>query len=519
MTAPVKMGVSLGWFVILTTLLFGRWSGAVMGAMMAAAATYLVAHGSHPVLTRRQGSILGSQVGLVVGAMGLLGSLVQAWGILPLSGFAPLPVLEALSYGAGSLIFSLLGGMGMGVFQVVSPRWRQVNLMILAGFLVLFPVLDRLVGLNWIATVIYILIFALLALGLNITVGYAGLLDLGYAAFFAIGAYATGILTSPQMGLEWSFWLVLWIAAAIAAVAGIILGTPTLPLVGDYLAIVTLGFGQIVPILFRNLTRVTLYEPISKLIADATNQPELAICLLGCERPINLTNGEAGINPIGRPWLTGVGFFASDNYFAWCYLILVLVTLAVIAISRLRDSRLGRAWNAMREDELAASTMGINLVQTKLLAFSMGATFSGFAGAFYAAFINAIFPSVFDFSISVIILCMVILGGLGNLAGVILGCVIIMGSDRLFLEQMAQVLKDILNTSILPNIPDAGVRELISVTIDPTQMRLLLFGITLVIVMIVRPEGLIPRSQGVQAVPPPAAPIPSQEPAAVSSQS
>ncbi|MEN9220716.1 MAG: hypothetical protein Q6K08_07915, partial [Thermostichales cyanobacterium GMQP_bins_62] len=193
MTAPVKMGVSLGWFVILTTLLFGRWSGAVMGAMMAAAATYLVAHGSHPVLTRRQGSILGSQVGLVVGAMGLLGSLVQAWGILPLSGFAPLPVLEALSYGAGSLIFSLLGGMGMGVFQVVSPRWRQVNLMILAGFLVLFPVLDRLVGLNWIATVIYILIFALLALGLNITVGYAGLLDLGYDDFFAIGAYATGI--------------------------------------------------------------------------------------------------------------------------------------------------------------------------------------------------------------------------------------------------------------------------------------------------------------------------------------
>jgi branched-chain amino acid transport system permease protein len=516
MSAPLKTAFSLGLFVILTTLLFGGWSGAVMGGLLAAAAVYLTS--SHGVTTRKQGTTLGTQVGVVVGGMAALGSLLQAWGIQPLAGYSGLPLPEVLGYAVGALVVSILGGMLMGYFQVPSPHLRRTNLILLGAFVLLFPFIDQISQLNWISTVIYILIFALLALGLNITVGYAGLLDLGYAAFFAIGAYATGILTTPQMGWEWNFWLVLWIAAAIAAIAGVILGTPTLPLVGDYLAIVTLGFGQIVPILFRNLTRVTLYEPISKLIADATNQPELALCLLGCERPINLTNGEAGINPVGRPWIPIVGFFASDNYWAWYYLILALVVGAVIAISRLRDSRLGRAWNAMREDELAASTMGINLVQTKLLAFSMGATFSGFAGAFYAAFISAIFPSVFDFSISVIILCIVILGGMGNLAGVILGCVIIMGADRLFLEQLAQVLKDILNTSLLPAITDQGMRELISVTVDPLQMRMLLFGITLVIVMIVRPEGLIPRSQGVQAVAPSPVAAPSQ-PTVVSSQS
>ncbi|HEY9876266.1 MAG TPA: branched-chain amino acid ABC transporter permease, partial [Candidatus Obscuribacterales bacterium] len=155
-------------------------------------------------------------------------------------------------------------------------------------------------------------------------------------------------------------------------------------------------------------------------------------------------------------------------------------------------SRLGRAWAAIREDELAASAMGINLVRTKLLAFAMGATFSGFAGSFYAAYISAIFPSVFDFSVSVIILCMVILGGLGNMTGVILGGIIIMGADRLFLPQLAQVLKGILNTSVLPNIASPQWRDFLATTLDPIQMRLFLFGLTLVVMMIVRPEGLIP---------------------------
>jgi branched-chain amino acid transport system permease protein len=278
----------------------------------------------------------------------------------------------------------------------------------------------------------------------------------------------------------------------VAAIAGVILGAPTLRLRGDYLAIVTLGFGEIIPVVFRNLTEVRIYEPISQIFASILRRPTMAICLVGCDRPLNLTGGEAGINPIGRPFLPIIGTFSSSNYFPWYYLILFLVVFAYFIIGRLRDSRLGRSWAAIREDELAASAMGINLVQTKLLAFAMGATFSGFAGAFYAAYISAIFPSVFDFSVSVIILCMVILGGLGNMTGVILGGIIIMSADRLFLPQLAQVLKSFLNTSVLPNIANPTLRDFVATSIDPIQMRLLLFGLTLVIMMIVRPEGLVP---------------------------
>lgn len=173
-------------------------------------------------------------------------------------------------------------------------------------------------------------------------------------------------------------------------------------------------------------------------------------------------------------------------------MILFLVIFSYFAISRLRDSRLGRAWTAIREDELAASAMGINLVRTKLLAFAMGAAFAGFAGAFYAAYISAIFPSVFDFSVSVIILCMVILGGLGNMTGVILGGIIIMGADRLFLPQIARILEGIRTTTLLPLISNPQWQEFIRTSLDPTQMRLFLFGLTLVIMMLVRPEGLVP---------------------------
>jgi branched-chain amino acid transport system permease protein len=323
-------------------------------------------------------------------------------------------------------------------------------------------------------------------------VGYAGLLDLGYAAFFAIGAYTTGLLSSSQLNIAWNFWVVLPIAAVVAAIAGVILGAPTLRLRGDYLAIVTLGFGEIVPVIFRNLTEVRIDEPISKMFGSLFGHPEWGICLLGCDRPLNLTNGEAGINPIGRPSLPFVGTFESSNYLPWYYLILALVVFSYFMIDRLRDSRLGRSWAAIREDELAASAMGINLVKSKLLAFAMGATFSGFGGAFYAAYISAIFPTVFDFSVSVIILCMVILGGLGNMTGVILGGIIIMAADRLYLPQLAKVLKGFLSTSVLPNIPNPQLQDFIATSLDPTQMRLFLFGLTLVIMMIVRPEGLVP---------------------------
>jgi len=175
--------------------------------------------------------------------------------------------------------------------------------------------------------------------------------------------------------------------------------------------------------------------------------------------------------------------------------VLALVVFSMFMISRLRDSRLGRAWAAIREDELAASAMGINRVNTKLLAFAMGATFSGFAGAFYGSYITAIFPSVFDFSVSVIILCMVILGGLGNMTGVLLGCIIIMAADRLYLPKLAEVLKGLLNTSVLPNISNPALRDFIATSFDPIQMRLFLFGLVLVIMMIVRPEGLVPSAR------------------------
>src|SRR5919202_1860345 len=203
--------------------------------------------------------------------------------------------------------------------------------------------------------------------------------------------------------------------------------------------------------------------------------PEWAICLVGCDRPLNLTNGEAGVNPIGSPVLPFIGTFNASDYLPWYYLILLLVVFAYFMIGRLRDSRLGRAWTAIREDELAASAMGVDLVKTKLLAFAMGATFSGFAGAFFAAYISAIFPSTFDFSISVIVLCMVILGGMGNMTGVILGGLIIQSSDRLFLVQFAGLLKGLLNTSVYPHVSQAGVRDFLATSLDPVQLRLLLF--------------------------------------------
>jgi branched-chain amino acid transport system permease protein len=355
---------------------------------------------------------------------------------------------------------------------------------------------------RWIAALITVQIFSLLALGLNIVVGYAGLLDLGYAAFFAIGAYTTGLLNSPQLNIHWNFWLIIWISAAVAAVAGLILGTPTLPLRGDYLAIVTLGFGEIVPIVFRNLIAVTLREPITRLCLIGCN-PAVEIrnaCIYACTGPLDLTAGERGINPIGRP---PVPFLDSlldrpvfgANFLPWYFLVLGLIVFSIFIIRRMRDSRLGRAWMAIREDELAASQMGIDPVKTKLMAFAMGATFSGFAGAFYGSYISGIFPSVFDFSVSVIILCMVILGGLGNMTGVLIGSLLIMGTDRLLLPQIANLLKGFMNTSVLPNVGNPAIKDFLATSVDPIQMRLALFGIVLVVMMLVRPEGLVPSAE------------------------
>src|SRR5215212_26435 len=253
--------------------------------------------------------------------------------------------------------------------------------------------------------------FVLLALGLNIVVGYAGLLDLGYAAFFAIGTYTYSILASSFFDIHIPFWVMLFISAGITALFGIAFGAPTLRLRGDYLAIVTLGFGEIVPIFILNLDQ--------------------------------LTAGTNGISGVDRPAIGSFVIGAKNDNIAFYYLVLILVAGVVFIVNRLRDSRLGRAWMAIREDELAAATMGINTTTTKLLAFGMGAAVSGFAGTFYGAHLGFASPQQFNFSQSVLILVMVILGGMGNMWGVILGAVVIYPLQTVVLIRLPNWLHDI----------------------------------------------------------------------------
>jgi branched-chain amino acid transport system permease protein len=313
------------------------------------------------------------------------------------------------------------------------------------------------------------MIYVLLALGLNIVVGYAGLLDLGYAAFFAIGAYAMGLLNSPVVhsplyGHAWSFWVIIWISALVSATLGVIIGAPTLRVRGDYLAIITLGFGEIVPVFIRNLGDVTIqigdWRPIERL---------------------NLTNGEYGVNPVGRPHLPGVNF--ETDPIPWYFLILLIGAGSLWAMNRMRDSRLGRAWMAIREDETAADCMGVNPVKTKLLAFALGASFSGFAGSFYAAKLQAITPGAFEFNVSIMLLCMVVLGGIGSLKGVILGGMLITLFDRLLLAQMTFFVRWIGRSVGIPLLA----------RVDLTLWRWFCFGLGLALVMIFKPEGLAGR--------------------------
>ncbi len=335
--------------------------------------------------------------------------------------------------------------------------------------LLAYPFVDRVLGLQTVHAVSDGMIYMLLALGLNIVVGYAGLLDLGYAAFFAIGAYAMGLLNSPVLGSPfyghaWSFWLCIWVAAAVSALLGLVIGAPTLRVRGDYLAIITLGFGEIIPVAIRNLGDVTIeiggWRPIERL---------------------NLTGGENGVNPVGRPYLPGVPF--ETDPVPWYFLILIIGALSIWAMSRLRDSRLGRAWMAIREDETAADCTGVNPVSTKLLAFALGASFSGFAGSVYAAKLQAITPGAFEFQVSIMLLCMVVLGGAGSIRGVILGAMLITIFDRVVLSQTTFLVRAIGRAS--------GISAL--TTIDLTLWRWFFFGLGLVLVMLLRPQGLAGR--------------------------
>ncbi len=494
----IRSGVTFGIIGGLLTFLFGGWSVAVIGSLMGVG----LGMGISGKLERKNPLDIALSVlptALVAGAILVALSLYQNNFIQHAIGKRP-AANNIVLYGnligfLGSVLFTTLLAALRGLPEKQEQRWKMI---LLAALILAFPFVDKLTALRWTAQIIFALIFVILGLGLNIVVGYAGLLDLGYAAFFAIGAYTTGILSSPQHGIYMNFWLVIWIAAGMAAIWGFMLGAPTLPLRGDYLAIVTLGFGEIVPVIFKNLTDVTIKEPLTCWILPGLVNLFGAKTTMACITFVDhkdLTAGEKGISPIGRPYLPFIGEFKSSDPIPWYFLIIAIILLSVFIIRRLRNSRLGRAWMAIREDELAAAQMGINPVRTKLAAFAMGATFSGFAGAFYAAYIAGIFPSVFDFSASIIILCVVILGGIGNINGVIVGGLVIMTADRLFLPALKDFLASLLTHTVLPSISNPVVQLAVKDNANPILYRFLLFGLTLVIMMAVRPEGLIPNEQ------------------------
>jgi len=306
-------------------------------------------------------------------------------------------------------------------------------------------------------------IFILMALGLNVVVGFAGLLDLGYAAFFAIGAYSYGLAnfgTTHIAGqtLHLAIWPLLLAAPVIAAMFGVILGAPTLRLRGDYLAIVTLGFGEIVPIIFQNIDQL---------------------------------GGVQGFNGLDRPATLNLPFitipFTLDDSANFYYLVFVLVVVATIALSLLRKSRIGRAWIAIREDEIAASCSGVNLVATKLIAFAIGASVSGFAGVLYATQYGSISPVNFGFSVSITILVMVVLGGMGSIPGVITGGLVLGLVNRMLVELPAVIQDpDSLLYPIYKHIP--------RLTQDINQSQSLIYGVILLLVILLRPQGLIPSA-------------------------
>jgi branched-chain amino acid transport system permease protein len=352
-------------------------------------------------------------------------------------------------------------------------RRNRVLFLVFLALALVYPALDQTFSWQRMGSMNPILIYVILALGLNIVVGYAGLLDLGYAAFFAIGGYTVAFLTAPQSPLPFrtDFWPALGISWCVAAIFGVILGAPTLRLRGDYLAIVTLAFGEIVPRAFLNLEK--------------------------------WSNGAKGMNPIGRPHLGEKELLASDQV-QWYYLILAVLLVSVFLIVRLHGSRLGRAWMAMREDEAAAASMGIDLVKTKLLAFALGASFSGFAGSMYASMLQFIDPFQFDFSISVIVLSMVILGGIGNVWGVMVGAVV-MGIFNFIVTDAATPWIRAFGSLINVPVVSPWLQG-----VDLSSAKLLMFGLVLVLLMAIRPQGLFPsmqrRSELLEADP--AAPVP-----------
>ncbi len=334
--------------------------------------------------------------------------------------------------------------------------WIMAGVLCL-GLLILPFLVEAGLGKSWLRIVDFALLYIMLALGLNIVVGYAGLLDLGYVAFYAVGAYCWALLASPHFELHLPFWVILPVGAMLAAMFGVLLGTPTLRLRGDYLAIVTLGFGEIIRIFMNNLNA-----------------------------PVNITNGPQGItliDPVSfgafslgkTQTLLGISFSSPHLYY---YLFLAFTALVVFVCLRLEDSRIGRAWVAIREDEMAAAASGINTRNIKLLAFGMGATFGGLSGGLFASFQGFVSPESFNLMESIMILAMIVLGGMGNITGVIFGAVLV------------TVIPEALRYT-----GDLQRFMFGQVFIDPADLRMLLFGIALVLMMLFRPAGLLPSKQ------------------------
>jgi branched-chain amino acid transport system permease protein len=325
-------------------------------------------------------------------------------------------------------------------------------------------------------------VYVLLTLGLNVVVGMAGLLDLGYAAFFAIGAYTYAFIASDHLAvtplhttLHIPFWIVLLVALFVAASFGVILGAPTLRLRGDYLAIVTLGFGEIVPRVFKNAATWT--SGVNGI--SALDTPMLPFWLQG-------------------PWsgdpLQVVQNFKIFDPLAYYVIMVVLLVVCVVLVRNLQHSRMGRAWAAIREDEVAAAAMGVNTVQAKLLAFSIGAAFSGFAGTFYGAKLSLVSPENFGFSVSITVLVMVVLGGMGNIPGVMAGSLLVYYVIFILLPQLPDSAVSLANAIGLGSLTQQsgdfpGIGEFVS------RLKFLVFGLILIVVMLVRPQGLIPSRE------------------------
>jgi branched-chain amino acid transport system permease protein len=325
-------------------------------------------------------------------------------------------------------------------------------------------------------------VYMLMAIGLNVVVGFAGLLDLGYAAFFAIGSYTYAILASAHLGatpfghdVHIPFWLLLFIAMFVAAGAGVLLGAPTLRLRGDYLAIVTLGFGEIVPQVFSNGGVWTGGVPG----ISALDSPTLPFWIQGpwVNQPLGLTPGQFS--------------FTSANLTAYYVLMVILIIGVVILVNNLQHSRLGRAWMAVREDESAAAACGVNTVSVKLLAFSIGAATSGFAGAFYGAKLSYVSSENFGFIVSVTVLAMVVLGGMGNIPGAMIGAIVLYFILFQFLPNAPAQFEGLATSLGLDSLNHStavwpGLGEEVS------RMKYVIFGLVLVGIMLLRPQGLLP---------------------------